>query len=64
MERGAGEFCSEWKLANTGNNGFVWLGNITDLNGMSVFLSTNEEIKWDKDKGSVYKIYTIFELSG
>ena len=31
MERGAGKYCSEWKLADTGNNGFVWLGNITDM---------------------------------
>ena len=23
MERGASKYCSEWKLADTGNNGFV-----------------------------------------
>ena len=23
MERGGSEFCSEWTLADTGNNGFV-----------------------------------------
>ena len=27
MERGASKFCSDWTLADTGNNGFVWLGN-------------------------------------
>jgi hypothetical protein len=50
-ERGASKFCSEWTLADTGNNGFVWLGNITDMDGMSAFLSTDGEIKWDRDNG-------------
>ena len=45
MARGANKFCSEWKLADTGNNGFVWLGNITDMDGMGAFLSTDEEVK-------------------
>ena len=63
MERGASEFCSEWTLADTGNKGFVWLGNITDMDGMGAFLSTDEEIKWDSDNGCVYKIYTMSEMS-
>ena len=44
MARGASEFCSEWKLADTGSNGFIWLGNITDMDGMGAFLSTDEEV--------------------
>ena len=64
MERGASKFCSEWTLADTGNNGFVQLGNITDIDGMSAFLSTAEETKWDSDNGCVYKIYTMSEISG
>ena len=64
MERGASEFCYEWTLADTGNNGFVWLGNITDMDGMGAFLSTAEENKWDSDNGCVYKIYTMSEMSG
>ena len=63
MERGANKFCSEWLLADTGNNGFVWLGNITDMDGMGAFLSTDEEIKWDRDNGCVYKIYNMSEVS-
>ena len=63
MERGANKFCSEWKLADTGNNGFVWLGNITDMDGMGAFLSTDEEAKWDKDNGCIYKIYTMSEMT-
>ena len=63
MERGASKYCSEWKHADTGNNGFVWLGNITDMDGMSAFLTTDEEMKWDKDNGCVYKLYTMSEMS-
>ena len=62
--RGASEFCSEWQLTDAGNNEFVWLGNITDMDGMSAFLSTEEEIQWDKDNGCVYKIYTMDEILG
>ena len=51
-------------LADTGNNGFVWLGNVTDMDGMGAFLSTEEETKWDSDNGCVYKIYTMSEMSG
>ena len=64
MARGASEFCSEWQLIDAGNNEFVWLGNITDMDGMSSFLSTEEEIQWDKDNGCVYKIYTMDEIPG
>ena len=64
MKRGASKFCSDWTLANTGNNGFVWLGNVTDMDGMGAFLSTEEETKWDSDNGCVYKIYTMSEMSG
>ena len=63
MERGASKYCSEWKLADTRNNGFVWLGNITDMEGMGAFLTTDEEMKWDKDNGCVYKLYTMSEMS-
>ena len=63
MERGASKYCSEWNLAETGNNGFVWLGNIVDMEGMGAFLTTDEEIKWDKDNGCVYKLYTMSEMS-
>ena len=41
MERGANKLCSEWTLADTENNGFVWLGNIADMDGIGAFLSTD-----------------------
>ena len=63
MERGASEFCSDWTLADNGNNSFVWLGNITDMDSMGAFLNTDEEKKWDADNGCVYKVYTMSEMS-
>ena len=63
MARGANKFCTKWKLADTGNNKFVWLGNITDMEGMGAFLTTKEEVQWDKDNACIYKIYTMSEIS-
>ena len=60
MARGASKFCSDWKLTDAGSNEFIWLGNIT---GMGEFLSTDEEIQWDKNNGCVYKLYTMNEIS-
>ena len=62
MERDANKFCSEQTLADTGNNGCGWLGNITDMDGMGAFLSTDEEIKWDRDNGCVYKLYNMSKM--
>ena len=62
MKRDASKFCSEWTLANTGNKGSGWLGNITDMDGMGAFLSTDEEIKWSRDNGCVYKIYNMSKI--
>ena len=62
MERAASKFCSEWTLADTGNNGSGWLGNITDMDGKGSFLSTDEEIKWDRDSGCDYKIHNMSKM--
>lgn len=45
MESSASKFCSEWKLAGTGSNGFVCLGNITDEYAMCSSPNSYEEIK-------------------
>tara|TARA_A100001015_G_C14446662_1_gene502543 strand:+ start:93 stop:356 length:264 start_codon:yes stop_codon:yes gene_type:complete len=63
MERGASEFCSDCTLADNGNNSFVWLGNVTNMDSMGAFLNTDEEKKWDSDNGCVYKVYTMSEMS-
>ena len=40
MERDANKFCSGWTLADTGNNGCGWLADITDMDGMGVFIKS------------------------
>ena len=39
--KGGSEFCSEWHLADLGNNKFVWLGN-DRVDGSSVHLKTKD----------------------
>ena len=63
MARGASEFCSEWKLTDAGNNEFIWLGKITDMDGMGAFLSTDEEKQRAKENGCVYKLYAMDKIS-
>ena len=41
MARGAGEFCSEWKLSDFGNNEFVWIGNITDMDSICLLYTSD-----------------------
>ena len=62
MERDANKFCSGWILADTGNNGCGWLADITDMDSIGGFLSTDEETKWDRDNGCVYKIYNLSKM--
>ena len=33
------------------------------MDGMGAFLNTDEEAKWDKDNGCIYKIYTMSEMT-
>ena len=41
----------------------LWIGNITDMDSMGAFLSTDEEVQWDEDNGCIYKIYIMSEMS-
>ena len=33
------------------------------MDSMGAFLSTDEEVQWDKDNGCIYKIYMMSEMS-
>ena len=37
--------------------------NITDVDGMGAFLSTEEEVQWDKDNGCEYTVYGMEEMT-
>ena len=58
----AGEFVSEYRLADLGNNELMFAANVTDFDAMGEFMSNPSEIQWDKDNGAVYKVYTLEEM--
>jgi hypothetical protein len=60
----AGEFVSEYRLADLGNNELMFAANVTDFDAMGEFMSNPSEIQWDKANGAVYKVYTLEEMQG
>ena len=60
----AGEFCTEYRLADLGDGEVMFCANVTDFEKMGAFMSDPAEVKWDKDNGAVYKIYTLEEMQG
>ena len=63
MNSGSIDHCQTIKVLNRSLTSYG-VGNVTDMDGMGAFLSTEEETKWDSDNGCVYKIYTMSEMSG
>ena len=58
----AGEWVSEYRLADLGNNERMFAANVTDFDAMGAFMSSPAEVQWDKDNGAVYKVYTLEEM--
>ena len=58
----AGEFCTEYRLADLGNGEIMFCANVTDFEKMGAFMSNPSEVQWDKDNGAVYKVYTLEEM--
>ncbi|MDB3861794.1 hypothetical protein N9301_09995 [Paracoccaceae bacterium] len=58
----AGEWVSEYRLADLGNNELMFAANVTDFDAMGAFMSNPAEVQWDKDNGAVYKVYTLEEM--
>ena len=42
---------------------FMACMNVTDMEAMGAFMSSPEELQWDKDNGCVYKLYTMEEMA-
>ena len=63
MAAGAGDFVTEWRFAELGEKEFMACMNVTDMEAMGAFMSSPEELQWDKDNGCVYKLYTMEEIS-
>ena len=60
----AGEFCTEYRLADLGGGEIMFCANVTDFEKMRAFMSNPSEVQWDKDNGAVYKVYTLEEMQG
>ena len=58
----AGEWVSEYRLADLGNNELMFAANVTAFDAMGAFMSNPAEVQWDKDNGAVYKVYTLEEM--
>ena len=58
----AGEWVSEYRLADLGNNELMFAANVTDFDAMGAFMSNPAEVQWDKDNGAVYIVYTLEEM--
>ena len=53
---------TEYRLADLGNGEVMCTMNCTDMEEMGKFMSSPEEMKWDKDNGAVYKAYFMDEM--
>ena len=58
----AGEWVSDYRLADLDNNELMFAANVTDFEAMGAFMSNPAEVQWDKDNGVVYKVYTLEEM--
>ena len=63
MAAGAGDFVTEWRFAELGEKEFMACMNVTDMEAMGAFMSSPEELQWDKDNGCEYTIYGLEEMT-
>ena len=63
MAAGAGEFITEWRFAEIGEKEFMACMNVTDMEAMGAFMSSPEELQWDKDNGCEYTVYGMEEMT-
>ena len=54
----------EYRLADLGGGEVMCVMNCTNMEEMGKFMSSPEEMQWDKDNGAVYKAYLMEEMGG
>lgn len=64
MKSGAGEFVTDWRFAEVSDKEFMACMNVTDMEAMGAFMSSPEELQWDKDNGCEYTVYSMEEMPG
>ena len=50
--------------ADLGDGEVMCVMNCTNMEEMGKFMSSPEEMQWDKDNGAVYKAYLMEEMGG
>jgi|TARA_A200000113_G_scaffold147323_1_gene132600 hypothetical protein len=58
-----GQWITEYRIADLGNNEVMCAMNCTDMEALGAFMSDPAEIQWDKDNGAVYKAYMMSEMT-
>ena len=58
-----GNWVTEYRLAEFGNNEVMCAMNCTDMEAMGAFMADPAEVQWDKDNGAVYKAYMMTEMT-
>ena len=53
---------TEYRLADLGNGEVMCAMKCTNMEEMGEFMSSPEEMQWDKDNGAVYKAYFMEEM--
>ena len=56
QKAGAGDFVTEWRFAELGEKEFMACMK-TDMEAMGAFMSSPEELQWDKDNDCEYTVY-------
>ena len=59
-----GAWTPEYRLADLGGGEVMCAMNCTNMEEMGKFMSSPEEIQWDKDNSAAYKAYFIEEMQG
>ena len=58
-----GQWITEYRIADLGNNEVMCAMNCTDMEALGAFMSDPAEMQWDKDNGAVYKAYMMSEMT-
>lgn len=63
MEGDAGKWVGEWRFADLGDKEFMACMDVLDMDAFGAFMSSPEEMQWDKDNGCEYTVYGLEEMA-
>ena len=64
MKGGASKFISDFTLVREGENGLIWLGNVTDFEALGAFMNTPEQQQLDEEDGATIAVFTMQAMEG